>query len=134
MTYQIEWEISKRVILITYTDKITLEDLQGVNRDLEAFHEEGIAPIHVISYLKTNKFPTHIKTIREVMNILSYEKWGWYIVAGFENSLGRFLMVMITNAFKVNAKATTTLEEGVEILHRVDATLISPGDVIPIDN
>lgn len=123
MTYQIEWQIPQRVILITYTDKITIEDLAGVNQDLAIFHEEGIAPIHVVSYLKTNKFPTNAKTIKEVMNIMSFEKWGWYIVAGFENSLGRFLMTMISNAFNVKAKATTDLEEGLEALHRLDATL-----------
>lgn len=126
MTYQIEWQIPQRVILVTYTDQITVEDLTGVNRQLAVFHEEGIAPIHVISYLKTNKFPTSVKTVREVMNILKYEKWGWYIVAGFENSLGRFLMVMITNAFNLKAKATTNLDEGLEILYRLDTTLTPP--------
>lgn len=125
MTYQIEWQIPQRVILVTYTDQITVEDLVGVNRELTNFHEEGIAPIHVISYLKTNKFPTSVKTVREVMNILKCEKWGWYVVAGFENSLGRFLMVMITNAFNLKAKATSTLEEGLDVLYRIDTTLAS---------
>ena len=123
MAYQIEWQIPQRVILVTYTDQITVEDLAGVNQELAVFHEEGIAPIHVISYLQTNKFPTNVKTIKEVMNILSFEKWGWYIVAGFENSLGRFLMTMISNAFSVKAKATNNLEESLEVLQRLDASL-----------
>ena len=125
MTYQIEWKIPRHVVIVTYTDSITLEDLQGVNHDLQHFLQEGNAPVHVISYLKTNNMPTNLKAIRDLLTTLRLSGWGWFIVAGFDNALGRFLMSMVTNTFKLQAKAVENLDEAMEVIYRADIKLRS---------
>lgn len=125
MTYKIEWQIPKRVLTVTYRGEITIDDLKNVNADLQNHYAEGIAPIHVISHIDTEKFPKDLKMIRTLLSTLNQKDWGWFIVVGFESSLGRFFMVMVTNTFKLQAKAVSTIEEALDVLSRIDQSLVN---------
>lgn len=123
MAYTMEWHIPKRVLLVTYYDEITIDDLSRVNAEFSQYIAEGEAPIHLVTYLQTAKYPTSLKTMRDVLSMLKHSEWGWFLVVGIEDSLAQFLVQLVGNVFKLQTRVVASLEEADIALQKLDITL-----------
>lgn len=123
MGYQTGWYIENRIIFTQYGEKITLEEMQNVNDDVQKLLDEGNAPVHIIfdvSQLK--EFPIDLSKARETLAHFSHPKMGWLIGYGM-NPVMKFLSTVIANMFGVQLKSVNSFDEALSLLKRIDFSL-----------
>jgi hypothetical protein len=126
MPYQVSWYVDQRVIYCSAYGTATIEDIHGLNREVQLRVREGQPLVHVVCDLKNiEKFPTNIAGMRKSLEQMDHERMGWVIVVGAGNALLRFVASLITQFIipNVRLRMFDTLEQGIDFLREHDATL-----------
>lgn len=123
MPYEIKWLVDGRVLYIKPVGDISVDELENSVSQIQAFMDEGEAPIHSISDNRfVGKFPTSLSTLKKMMS--PHPKGtGWSLMIQ-ENAATRFIGEILTRFSGQNKlKSFTTLREGLAFLERNDASL-----------
>lgn len=130
----ISWYLEKRIILVTYPQTYTEEDLEAARSAkpvLQMLDEGEGALVHVVQDFTTVKDfrITHLAKLIEVnkspgrVELYTHPKLGWIIDAAEEHNPIRYLDSMVTQMFKARHRAVNSLEEAIAFLYSVDSTL-----------
>jgi hypothetical protein len=93
----------------------------------------GKIPVHLIFDARNlTSQPTNIKQLSAtVKSVISHEAIGIIIVVT-ENTVQRFLGNILLQLFHKSSKIVATLEEGIEILERLDSSLPQLPKQVPL--
>ena len=128
MPYQVSWYVDQRVIYCSAFGIATIEDIHGLNHEVQTRVREGQPLVHVVCDLKNiEKFPTNIAGMRKSLEQMDHERMGWVIVVGAGNALLRFVASLITQFVipNVRLRMFDTFEQAIDFLHEHDVTLES---------
>jgi hypothetical protein len=126
MPYQVSWYVDQRVIYCNAFGTATIEDIHGLNHEVQSRVRSGQPLVHVVCDLKNiEKFPTNIAGMRKSLEQMDHERMGWVIVCGAGNALLRFVASLITQFVVPNVRLRMfdTFEQGIDFLREHDVTL-----------
>jgi hypothetical protein len=133
MGYKISWYIPGRVVLVQFTDTISLEEAEACSDEVAQAIQDGKPPlVHLIAdTTKMDRFPTNLNLLnRSASKHLWQPNLGWTIVIT-ANSTTRWISGIITQVARVRFRMFPTLQDGLSFLNDQDPTLreqIQPGD------
>jgi hypothetical protein len=121
--FDIQWLVPDRVLLIRFYGHFSSDNLEKLNDAMTHYLNEGDAPVHVITdNTRLEGFPTNINQLRQSLIVLRDERWGWMIAVGI-NAIVRFLLVVLSATFNLQAKALNTVDDGKKFLNGIEPGL-----------
>lgn len=126
MSYTLSWYVPQRIIYVPLQDPIALSELGEIQTKVDPFHQEGIAPIHMIVDATAIRRP--IFNIREMRSAGLTNKTrstlGQVIVIQNNILLRQFATLLIhVFSIKINLTLVTTFEEAIQAIKARDITL-----------
>lgn len=128
MQFGFEWHIPRRVLILTVSGDVSLEELVQFNAAMLSHLEQGIPPVHLVS-LGDNirRVPTNILLIKQTLTYLQHPNMGWTIVVQEKaNSLAGFMVSVAAQATGMKMRQVKNASDGVETLARLDHSISSP--------
>lgn len=124
MSHSINWYIEKRIIYFQVSGDISMEEIFEGNSKIEAFLNEGNAPVHIIvDDEDVKKMPINIRELNGKFTAMRNPNVGRIIEIGQLNPLLRYLMPMIAQLARINLIHRTTVADAMEYLANTDKTL-----------
>lgn len=126
MTTQISWYYPERVVYVSITDTLAIEDMiAGHQRNIELInsvdHDYKVHFIFDSSEMKQG--PSNFLEIRRAgKDFLAHPRLGWSVGIG-ESTLIRFVSTTIAQITGVKHRGFHYLEDGIQFLQDVDMTL-----------
>lgn len=125
--YEMDWIIEERVTYWKYWGDFTRSDLADWDRDaVDMLNHvpDDVAFCHAIYDM------SEIRKMAALRDYLSLEarkhpKVGWTIVIGSIGPVQRFILSAATQAMQVRTRFVGSLDDAVELLRSVDATLVT---------
>lgn len=125
--YEMDWIIEERVTYWKYWGDFTRSDLADWDRDaVDMLNQvpDDVAFCHAIYDM------SEIRKMAALRDYLSLEarkhpKVGWTIVIGSIGPVQRFILSAATQAMQVRTRFVGSLDDAVELLRSVDATLVT---------
>ena len=122
MPYEISWYTAKRIIHARFYDTLTLEEMRDFFEDLMRFRNSGEDPVHILSDVTTLQgFPMSLPAIREVIPAL--DGLGVDVLVGVHNPMIQFMVTVVAQFSNLELRQAETLDEALDILARLDASL-----------
>ena len=124
MSYEINWYIPQRVLLIHLTGELDLNAVEAMARDTKTMLEQGTAPVHILLDDTLGGAPP--KSLREMkvrMETVKDSGVGWVVGIGEVNAVAQFLVPFFMKIVRINFVRHTTLEDAVQFLVQRDITL-----------
>jgi len=127
MDYRLEWHVPNRVLLLTVSGDVSLDDLVGFNSAVIDCLEHGTAPIHVVSIGDNiRRVPTNLMLIKESVTYLQHPKMGWTIIVQEKaNPVTGFMVSVAAQATGMKLHQVKNLADGLETLRRLDQSIAS---------
>ena len=123
MAYETEYYVDQRVIYNRFTQQMSAEDAEGANSSTLDLLREGDAPVHVIIDVSAlDLIAIDLKELTATVDFPRDNKVGWVIVVG-DNPLARIVGSLVMQDGHVKSRFVESLDEAVNILERMDATL-----------
>lgn len=127
MPFDISWYLEGRIIYIQYDDDVTIEDKRVSAEKEYEFLDAGTSPlVHVLlDVTKQTSSPTSTKAIKDALDkVLKHPKKGWTLAFGKEEFwMENFVNSVVTQSSSARYRTFTTLQETLEFLVYVDASL-----------
>jgi hypothetical protein len=123
MPYSIEWEIPDRLIYITITGLVDLDDLKQIDDAMWEMIGSGMQPVHVIADVTAlQKFPDRLVQLRDVYYRLDTTSTGWIMVIT-ENPMVRLISSVIARFRRLRIRSVRTRSDALDFLETQDPTL-----------
>lgn len=125
MPYAMDWVIDKRVMRIVIAGELDSEMIHTMVEDSRRMTNEGISPIHAIAdATRAESIPKYINQIIKEFKDIQPEDSGFTIIIA-NNSVTRFFAQMLLRVLRLEVRFAIDMEEALNILRRVDTTLLS---------
>ena len=131
MPFHQEWFIPNRIVKVTFSGNLSIEEIAKSFMVSGKFLLESDADrvhfIHDWSQLET--FPTnlsHIRNATSIRNNPALHKLGWVVIFGARDKLMRFVGDLTFQLFRIHTHMTEDLDSALEFLYRHDNTLEKP--------
>ena len=127
MEYQFDWHVPRRVLVLTVSGDVSLQDLVQFNQTMIDNLEYGIAPVHLISVGNNiQHVPTNLMLIKEIVTFLQHPNMGWIVIVQEKaNPLTGFIVSVASQATGMKMRHVKTVVDGVETLRRLDQSIAS---------
>ncbi len=127
MNYKLEWHVPKRVIYVTVSGDVSLEELEQFNHYMIEYLEQGKAPVHLVSVGENIKrVPTNLMEIKKTITYLQHPNMGWTIVVQEKaNPLTGFMLSVASQATGMKFHQVKNVSDGLEMLRRLDQSIAS---------
>lgn len=125
MPYTVSWYIENRVLLITISGRVTLEDLQALHNDSYQHVLQSSNRVHAIADLSAFEgIPTKLSGLSSVVNKEKHPNQGMTVlVLPNLNVIFRFVGGLILQTLRLEYRVCQTMDEAVDILQRVDTDI-----------
>ncbi len=124
MPAHISWYQADRVILAQLEGDQSIEDISQVNTTITEMLRVGKPRVHIIvDTSKMGSIPLKLSQLAAVNAYLREPNLGTIVTIGMDNILIRFLASMVSQIAHIELKTVTTLDEGVDVLRRIDQSL-----------
>ncbi|MCA9903165.1 MAG: hypothetical protein KC547_04855 [Anaerolineae bacterium] len=131
MHSDVRWLIPDRVFCMRLAGTLTPENLDAALAQCRALlAQDHVAPVHVILDLTaTQRDETMIVKLKQSVDELRKmhpppPQAGWTIIAdSMPNQIVKSIGASITQVIKIRTRFTTGVQEGLDFLRRIDATL-----------
>jgi len=125
MDYRLEWHIPNRVLILTVSGDVSLEELARFNRAVLNYLEQGVAPVHLVSIGDNiRRVPTNLMLIKETVTYIQHPKMGWTIIVQEKaNSLTGFMVSVAAQATGMKMHLVKNVGDGLETLRRLDQSI-----------
>jgi len=124
MSYSIDWVIPKRVLYSRVWGIQTEDQIKQSDEDMTQFIEEGIPLIHLIMDAREmESMPTSLGNIQSSVSAITDPSYGWVVAVGTTNPVTKFMGLMIAKLFRLRFRRVANLQEAIEFLSGMDATL-----------
>lgn len=125
MTYHLEWAVPGRVVLLTFSGHILLEEVTDLIAEAEPMTHSGQAPVHYIVQMDgVQTYPTSLRQLGSVTKTDTNHLIGWWVVVG-AGPVVSFSLNVLANLLRVKAKTAASTNEALALLRRVDLTLLN---------
>lgn len=130
MPFHQEWLIPERVVKVTFTGTLTVEEIAKSFRVSSGFLLQSRAErVHFIhDWSRLEKFPMNLSQIRNSINIADNpfaDKLGWVVVFGVRHTVLRFVGDLTFQLFQIRTHMTDDMDSALEFLYKQDTTLQS---------
>ena len=128
MQFGLEWHMPRRVLILTVSGDVSLEELVQFNTAMLSHLEQGVPPVHLVS-LGDNirRVPTNILLIKQTLTYLQHPNMGWTIIVQEKaNSLAGFMVSVAAQATGMKMRQVKNASDGVETLARLDQSISLP--------
>ncbi|MDX1990905.1 MAG: hypothetical protein SF029_00855 [bacterium] len=123
MAIDLCWQIEHRVVLITISGDIILEDIGAAEDALWNFVKDGHQPVHVIfDVRRISSFPMNLRQIRERFKDRDRTGIGWRVLI-IHHSMARLLAVIVFQLLNVPFRIVRSPAEALAFLLEQDDTL-----------
>jgi hypothetical protein len=125
MDYRFEWHIPKRVLILTVSGDVTMQELERFNCSVIEYLEQGTSPVHLVSIGENiRQVPTNLMLIKETVTYLQHPNMGWtIIVQGKANHLTGFMVSVAAQATGMKLRQVKSIADGLETLGRLDQSI-----------
>jgi hypothetical protein len=124
MGYQVQWYLEQRVVLVTLSGHLSMDEILQMHATTGHMVETGSAPVHILVDVTTlQSHPTNIREIAQASGYLSHANMGWAILIN-PSRITQFVVTLVGGVTKVKNKSVHSIEEALKVLHHVDITLI----------
>lgn len=125
MPHQIAWYIPNRIFLVHISGDVSRDDLAAFNMDVYRYLESSpTPPVHsIVDDSQLGKVGIGFTEVQTLLSAVFHPHVGHMLVVGPGNPIFNFLGSLITRLGGVQYRRFPTLEEAVNYLHQVDATL-----------
>ena len=125
MEYGFEWHIPKRVLVLTVSGDVSMDDLAQFNQSMIDNLEQGNAPVHLISIgHNIQRVPTNLMLIKETVTFLQHPNMGWVVIVQEKaNPVTGFIVSVATQATGMKMRQVKNVPDAVETLKRLDQTI-----------
>lgn len=132
MGFDIRWLVPGRIIDVTITGEISIEDLENEsNIILDMFAESDAPLVHVITNeAALESLPTSLQMFSDALDFMRDPRLGWMIMYPSNDSMSKFLSGMVAGISKVRYRRFDTLEESLQFLVTVDTSLPTVEDML----
>jgi hypothetical protein len=124
MPYQMSWAVEKRVILTTFSGKLTQTEFEQFIESMSMYVNQGQTPVHHISNslgLEKVDIPLHkLRLLVKAYGMTTH--MGWQVDIN-NNSLNKMLVSLSTQFVGIRARTFSTLNEAVTFIKQLDLTL-----------
>ncbi len=132
MPYLVEWIIPERVILVRIEGQIQQEEIALINQTSHDFILLGQAPIHyIVDVARAANQPFNFSNLSQWSTIIPKDKVGWGIIIS-PGKMVMFTIMIIARAFNIHVKKADSVEEAMQILNKVDPTLLLESQLLDI--
>ena len=128
MDYRLEWHIARRVLMLTVSGDVSLDELVRFNSEVLTYLEHGTAPVHLVSVgANIRRVPTNLMLIKETVTYLQHPNMGWTIIVQEKaNSLTGFMVSVAAQATGMKVHQVKNVADGLETLRRLDQSIAIP--------
>ena len=125
MEYGFEWHIPKRVLVLTVSGDVSMDDLARFNQSMTEYLEQGIAPIHLVSIgHNIQRVPTNLMLIKETVTFLQHPHMGWIVIVQEKaNPVTGFIVSVAAQATGMKMRHVKNVADGLETLKRLDQSI-----------
>ena len=125
MEYGFEWHIARRVLVLTVSGDVSLEDLERFNHSMIDNLEQGIAPVHLVSIgHNIQRVPTNLMLIKETVTFLQHPHMGLTVIVQEKaNPLTGFIVSVASQATGMKMCQVKSVVDGLETLRRLDQSI-----------
>lgn len=125
MPYEFGWLVPNRVMQVKMLGGVTLEDLDGVDRETRIAVASGQSPVHcIVNMLDVTAMPNNLKVITRQFRQTPHTNAGITIIV-HKNPLYSFFGAVIGQLNGVATHSAPSDEAAVEKLQRFDPTLVT---------
>lgn len=122
MSYDISWYLDKRIILVTYHETLTIDELPAHFETLNQYRDDGEAPVHILTDMRRlEKFPMSLTAIRQAVPALN--GFGVDVLIGMRQPVIHFMISVVTQFSKLELRQANSIEDALVIIARLDPTL-----------
>ncbi|MBA3874827.1 MAG: hypothetical protein H0X30_37340 [Anaerolineae bacterium] len=128
MQFGLEWHIPRRVLVLTVSGDVSLEELAQFNKAMLSHLEQGIPPVHLVSIGDNiRRVPTSIMLIKQTVTYLQHPNMGWTIIVQEKaNPLTGFMVSVAAQATGMKMRQVKNASDGLETLARLDHSIAFP--------
>ena len=128
MQFGLEWHIPGRVLILTVSGDVSLEDLAQFNSAMLSHLDEGTPPVHLVSIGNNiRRVPTSIMLIKQTVTYLQHPNMGWTIIVQEKaNPLTGFMLSVAAQATGMKMWQVKNVADGIETLRRLDQSIGQP--------
>ena len=100
MQFGFEWHMPGRVLMLTVSGDVSLEDLAQFNGAMLSHLDQGMPPVHLISIGNNiRRVPTSIMLIKQTVTYIQHPNMGWTIIVQEKaNPLTGFMLSVAAQA------------------------------------
>jgi hypothetical protein len=123
MAYSVDWLIKDRLIFVSISGDITLEDVAALNESITALLDAGQAPIHMLADIKDmGKFPFDLISMQRTSTYLKHPKLGLVMMYGASRIASSFAQ-MITQIAGIKLRVVQSYTDALKHLMEEDAEI-----------
>jgi hypothetical protein len=121
----IEWLVENKVIIGKPEGNPSPDELQQASDTYQILLDASDALlVHVlVDESKLDTLPVSLKVLVDALDFLKHARLGWFILYGNDDQMKKFVSSTLTGITKVRHRRFATLEESLEFLVTMDATL-----------
>ncbi|MCA0458082.1 MAG: hypothetical protein LCI00_29215 [Chloroflexi bacterium] len=124
MPYKMSWVIPSRVLLIELTHVLPADEIIRLTDECHTCVATGQAPVHIIiDATPVHDLKFNFRETAPLSKSMENEDIGWWILIN-SSKMMQFTASVITTLLKKKLKSAYSLDEALNILERVDPTLI----------
>ena len=124
MPYHFDWIVPERVVFTRIYGEVSAEEITEILIESRQRTLSGRAPVHfIIDVSAMEKQPFTISKLNEWASNLPDRTTGWWVVIN-PNSVTMFAITLVSKTLGVKLKSAHSLEDAVQILEKIDQTLI----------
>lgn len=125
MAYQIDWYINQRVLEISISGQVSIDEFEQLHLDSFALVEKSPYKVHAIADMSHfDAMPTNLKMLTSASSHEKNHNQGMTIlVMPKVQSVIRFLMTVVMQTLKLEYRICETREDAIDVLQRIDADL-----------
>ncbi|MCC6614761.1 MAG: hypothetical protein IT320_14875 [Anaerolineae bacterium] len=135
MQFEARWLVPNRVYCLSLQGRLTAESLdEALARCRVVVAQERAEPVHVILDLTaTQRDETMIVRLKQAVDELrkmhpAPPLAGWTVIADtMPNQIVKSIGASITQVIKIRTRFTTSVQEGLDFLRRIDSSLPAAG-------
>jgi hypothetical protein len=125
MEYEFEWHIPKRVLVLTVSGDVSVDDLVRFNQSMINNLEQGSAPVHLVSIgHNIQRVPTNLMLIKETVTFLQHPNMGWIVIVQEKaNPLTGFIVSVASQATGMKMRHVKSITDGLDTLKWLDQSI-----------
>lgn len=131
MPYHFEWVVPDRIVLTRIEGQVLPDDVTAITLKSRDMILEGQAPVHfIIDVTALNSQRFSLANLNQWSSNIPKGMVGWWVILN-PGKMAMFAITMVSKALHIKVKTASSVEDAIQILNKVDQTLLTPLEPVP---